>query len=189
MENFGKEINNICIIETSSIAIGYKVLNEVINKAQIKILKSGCLHPGKFISIFYGDEANILESYNKGIECSCSMLIDSAIIYNIDKQVIETIDKLDKTINFEAIGILETNSCTSILLCANKIRKEFNINIVTINISGPLNGKGFFIITGKQSNVDAAINFSKEFIQKKGYYFNSELLANPTLELINSIIL
>lgn len=184
--------NNDCInissIELSSIASGYQVINNMYNNAEITLIKAELVEPGKFLIISYGDEANINEAHKAGITVSGGHLLDSELIYNIDNQVIETIDAFNTHVDIDSIGLVETTSCTSTLYCANKIKKELDVELLLIKLKAPLNGKGFFMFSGRLSEVEVALETSITYLSKKNCLYSSELIPNPTKELISMIL-
>ena len=65
----------LALVEISSIAIGYRVLNELIKRAPVHILDANLTEPSKYVIVFWGPLAEVEESMDAAIETAGTELM------------------------------------------------------------------------------------------------------------------
>jgi microcompartment protein CcmL/EutN len=180
--------NTICIIESSSVSVGYKAMDEMVKMSGINIFSSGIRNPGRFLLMAEADEASLKAAYDIGVEICGQWLVDSVILYNIVPEVLRTIDKLNKNVKINTLGIVEVKTMASTILCADVACKSADVEIVKLTISDQMHGAGFFAISGETSDMEAAIEASVRVACEAKVFINSSMFQNPDEKLIAEIM-
>lgn len=173
----------IGLIEYSSIAKGIVASDVILKKAPVKIIFSASVCPGKYIILFTGDEASVLESLNAGKETISATYIDSLYIPNVHKQVVRAISGVTETFELKSVGIVETFSVASSIEAADISIKAAQVDLIEIRLAMGIGGKSFYTLTGEQDAVEAALSAGVNFIKEKGLLVASEIIPMPHKEM------
>ncbi len=171
----------IALIEFSSIAAGITAGDAMIKKAPLAMLKTGTVHPGKYLVMIGGEVAAVEESYNEGLNIRPDTVIDKVILPDIHIQVHEAIFGRKNTPVVDALAVLETSTVASNIDAADAAVKGADVTIMEIRLADDLGGKSFTIFGGKVENVQAAIEIGGERIKDKDISIHTTII--PTLVL------
>lgn len=168
----------IGLIETSSIAKGIFLVDQMIKKAPVEVLISKTVSPGKYLILITGDVASTEESMQMGVDLATPFLIDSLFIPNIHPEVLSGIkgDFIKKKV--ESLLIVETLSVVSSVLALDKGLKAAEVSLLELKLGQGLGGKGYFILTGELGEVQASL-FEARNVLSDGKLFHSEIIARP----------
>jgi microcompartment protein CcmL/EutN len=79
---------------------------------------------------------------------------------------------------------VELFSTASTVLAADVALKAAEADVIEIRLAVGIGGKGFFILTGKLEEVEAAVEAAKN-ITKSGLLVSTEIIPAPHLEVHN----
>ena len=164
--------NALGMIELSSIARGIEVCDYMVKAAQVDLVRSSTVCPGKYIIIIGGNTADVKASMAEGQEIGGAYVVDTLIIPNINEQVIPAISMTNQVTDRDAIGILEFYSIASEIVAADTAAKAADVTLIEVRIGYAIGGKGFVTMTGDVGAVRAAVTAAKE---------NAELLVNTSI--------
>ncbi len=179
-----KQLPALGMIEFKSIAKGVFATDAIAKKAPVKILTTNPVCPGKYIVIFAGDVADIEESLQAGLAAGSDMVINDLFIPNIHHDIIPAIAGTTDIKNYDAIAIVETFSVASCVIGADRAAKETPIKLIEMRLANGLGGKGFFVMTGTLSDIEASTASAKEYISKEGLLAGCEIIPAPHADLI-----
>ena len=187
-----KKYPALCIIETASVAMGLKCTDAMLKVSPVTILKSGSVHPGKFLTLVGGSVASVEESYNIGKYLASEDIRDHVFLPDIHETVIEAILGGRNKCSEEAIGIFETKTLCAAVKAADIAVKSMEIEIVELRFSDDMGGKAFVIYTGRIEEVEAALDISIQSMEDVKNFYNKTLIPRPDdnlcLQLDNSSI-
>lgn len=169
----------IGLVELSSIARGLLVSDVMIKKAPVKLLLSKTISPGKYIILVNGDVASCQESTHTGIEESQDFLVDSLFIPYIHEKLIAGIQGNFSSIALESVGIVETISVAAAIVSADAALKSARVNLIEIKLGQGLGGKGYFILSGDLSEIEAALFCAQKVLDGTEKLLRSEKIARP----------
>ncbi len=172
------------IIEYKSIAKGIYSCDTMVKKAPIRIIATHPVCPGKYMTIIGGEVADVDEAMKAGIESGRDMVVNDLFLPYVHKSIIPAISGTIEVKEFESIGIIETFSVTTSVKAADIVAKETPVKLVEIRLANGLGGKGYFVMTGKLSDIEEAIGLAKAFAIKDGTLANAEIIASPHPQLI-----
>lgn len=173
------------IIELKSVARGIFVTDVVVKKAPVKILETNAICPGKYMLIFCGEVADVDESMKAGIASAGDLLVNDLFLPHVDRSIIPALTGTTVIDSFGSIGVIETFSVVSCIKAADIAAKEANIKLIEVRLANGLGGKGYFVMTGDQADVEASLEAAKKHVAGEGLLAGCEIIESPHLDLIN----
>jgi len=125
-----------------------------------------------------------------GKDASMEALIDELVIPNVDTRVFPAISggvplaDEDK----DALGVLEAFSVTSIVEGADAALKAADVKLYRIHVAMAIGGKGFLLLTGSVSDVEAAVSAGAEEIGRRGLLVSKVVIPRPAPQLYTELI-
>jgi microcompartment protein CcmL/EutN len=171
------------VLEYSSIAIGIKVLDEMVKTAPINIIEAKTMCPGKYLIVFSGDVASVEYSYNKGHEIGAKYLVDYLYLPMIHQDVVPAIGKIIETSDWNSIGIIETLSVVSAIEAADIAAKVGGVKIVEVRLAIGFGGKSYVKMMGKLEDIQAANEEASERIKAKNQFCMDIIIPQPHREI------
>lgn len=101
----------IGILELTSIAKGMELGDAMLKSANVNLLVSKTICPGKFLLMLGGDIGAIQQAIETGASQAGEMLVDSLVLANIHPSVLPAISGLNSVYKRQAVGIVETERC------------------------------------------------------------------------------
>lgn len=172
----------IGLLEFSSIAMGYVVLDGIAKKAPVRILRAQTASPGKFLLLFTGDVASVQEAFELALELGADTLLDQVLIPNLDPQVAPALNGVADVSCFDSLGVIETFSLPSAIAAADKACKTAPVRLIEIRAPFGLGGKSFLTLTGGLEDMEAALADACAAIPR-GMLCRQALIANPHEDL------
>jgi microcompartment protein CcmL/EutN len=172
------------MIEFKSVAKGFKVTDDMVKKAPITLVSTNAICPGKYMIIIGGEVADVEESLQKGLASGDDMIINHIFLPHVHEDIIPAISGTTTIDNFEALGIVETFSVSACVEAADIAAKATNIKLVEIRLANGLGGKGFFVFTGSQADVEVSLERAKEYIRSTGMLAGAEIIERPHPEMV-----
>lgn len=178
----------IGMVEFTSIARGIYAADQMVKISDVEIVTAASTCPGKYIAIVHGDVAAVQASVKTGEKEAGEFYVDSIIIPNVDPGVFPAITGTTVPDGIKAVGIMESFSMATMIICADQILKAAEVEAVELRLGNGLGGKSYFTYTGDvaavQSGNDAGIAIAKE----KGLLVNAEVIPSPSELLIPTLL-
>jgi len=182
--------NAIGIIELSSIAAGYLAEDAMLKAASVELLLARTICSGKFLVIVGGSVASVGAAVEAGVEAGRGYVIESLNIANIDRQVFRAITgsvTLPEN-HGRAIGIVETFSATPIIEAADAAVKAAEVTLYRVHVSMAIGGKGYFLVNGDVSAVNAAVEAGEARVKQTGMLVNRVVIPAAGEEIFREYI-
>jgi microcompartment protein CcmL/EutN len=180
--------NAIGLIELSSIAIGFSVTDTMLKTANVELVLSRTVCPGKFITLVWGDVAAVEASVQAGVQVGQGYLVNDLVIPNLHPQVYPAMTATNPVPKPDALGVVETFDIVSTILAADAAVKAAEVDLVEIRIAMAIGGKGFFNITGDVAAVEAAVAAGLAVLEGKGQVVSWVVIPRPREELFKEYI-
>jgi len=174
----------IGLIELKSVARGIVITDVVAKKAPVNILKTHPVCPGKYIVLFSGEVAPVVESLEAGKVAAGDLLVNDLLLPQVHESVIPAISGINKIEEFGSLGIVETFSVASCVTAADIAAKAADVSLVEIRLAMGLGGKAYFVMTGDLYSVEAGFAAATEFVKKEGLLAGAEIIAAPHADVI-----
>ena len=159
------EINSIGLIELSSVATGFSVEDLMLKASSVKLLLARSICSGKFLIVVAGDVASVptvLQAISQTVEIEPSQL--------------------------QSIGVIETFSAASIIEVADAAIKSANVTLLRVHLAMALGGKGFLLMAGDVSSVQAAVAAGCRAASDDGMLVGKGVIPAPSPELFKEYI-
>ncbi len=189
MEN----MNAVGIIELASIYKGFEVQDAVLKSANVTKLVARTICSGKYFMIIRGSVADVETAINIAKEVGGFSVVNLATIPNVDPRVFPAIAgtttvQIDTGKTIGAMLIIETFSVVSAIKAADFAVKEADLEIVRVHVAMAVGGKGFVVITGDISALEAAVKPAVEYIKQDGMLAGYVIIKNPHKEVLRELI-
>ncbi len=180
--------NSIGLIELGSIAGGYEVADCMLKAADVEILLARSICSGKYMVLIGGDVAAVKASVDAGTKIGRGCVIDTFVIPNVHESVFPAISGATKVQSFNALGIIESFSVTSLIEAADAAVKAAAVELIEIRLAMALGGKAFCTMTGDVAAVKAAVDAGAAVFSEKGLIVNKVVIPSPRRELLSEIV-
>jgi len=184
------DINSIGLIEVSSVATGYIVENAMLKAASVELLLARSICSGKFLVVVAGDVASVTAALDAGAAVADGSLIEKKLIARLHPSVLPAISlaaAIDATA-VRSLGLIETFSAASVVEAADAALKSANVELLRLHLAMALGGKGFALLAGDVSSVEAAVAVGSQVAAEEGMLVNRGVIASPEKELFQEFI-
>ena len=180
-------MNAIGMIETNSIPAGIEAGDAMLKVAAVELVAAQAVCAGKYIVIVSGDVAAVKSAIETAIPVAATYLVDSLTIPNIHEQVIAAISACSEAEKDAALGIIETYSLASAVICADAAVKAADIDLIEVRLGRGLGGKAFIALTGDVSAANAAVEAAKSAGEENGMLANAVVIPSPRKDIFKAI--
>ena len=183
-------IDSIGLIEVSSVAVGFQVENTMLKAASVDLLIARSICSGKFLVAVAGDVASVLAAIDAAASVANGSLIEKKLISRLHPSVFPAISMaaaIDSK-SLRSLGVIETFSASSIVEAADAALKSANVELLRLHLAMALGGKGFALLAGDISSVEAAIAAGSQAAASEGMLVARAVIAAPAKELFLEFI-
>lgn len=166
------------MIESASIARGFVIADAMLKRAEVAILWSRPVTPGKYVVIVGGDEASVAEAMRAGTEAAGDTEIDRLYLAGAHPQLGPAIAGQVVGGPITSLGIIEAATVASTLLAADVACKAAQVTLHDLGLARGIGGKGFFSLTGLLDDIQAALSAIERALDPK-HLLAREIIANP----------
>ena len=138
--------NAIGMVELTSIARGIETSDFMVKAAQVELIRSSTVCPGKYIIIIAGDTGDVKASM--AIRQGGESVVNTLLLPNAHPQLIPAISMTTQPPAGGAVGVLEFYSIASAITAADVAAKAANVTLIEVRIGYAIGGKGFVTLTG-----------------------------------------
>lgn len=175
----------IGMVELSSIARGIETSDFMLKAAQVKLIRSSTICPGKYVVIIAGETGDVTSAMNEGRKRAAECLVDSLLIPNIHPQLLPALGNAVPVEQRGAIGVLEFFSVASAITAADTAAKAANVTLIEVRIGFAIGGKGFVTLTGDVGAVRAAVAAAGA---RSDLLVGTTVIPRPAPELIDALL-
>ena len=184
------DIQSIGLIELSSVATGYQVEDVMLKAAKVQVLLARSICSGKFLIAIAGDVASVTTAGEAGGAAAGASLIERRQIARVHPSVLQAISQsveIDPK-DLRSIGVIETFSASSIIDAADAAVKSANVTLLKVHLAMALGGKGFVMMAGDVSSVQAAVEAGSKAAAEEGMLVARGVIPAPSEELFRDYI-
>jgi len=178
----------IALLELGSVARGIEVADAVLWEADVELLFSEAVQPGKYVLLFTGSVQALRSALKRGAEVASEALLDQMLIEQVHEQVLLGLSrrgKLNGTL--DALGVVETGDVASALLAADAALKTATVDLLELRIANGLGGKSYFTLTGEVSDVRSSVMAGARTAAEKGQLVRDVVIARPHVDLVRHL--
>jgi microcompartment protein CcmL/EutN len=173
---------SLALLEIESIARGMVVADAVLKRSPVQLLSASPVSPGKYLVLFTGGVAEVEEAAAAGRSAADAQLLDALILAQAHPALVPAIRSGAKGRPSGSVGIVETQTVASALLCADRALKAAAVRLIQVGFARGIGGKGYFVLTGPLDDVEAALEAALTGLPTH-LLVGSELITRPHDEL------
>ena len=177
----------IGMIETNCIPAGIEAGDAMLKAAAVVLVTAQAVCAGKYIVMVSGDVAAVKASVQAGVETAGDVLVDSMVIPNVHEQVIAAIGASTAVDDIQALGLMETFSLASAVICADAAVKAADVSLIEVRLGRGLGGKSFIILTGDVAAARAAIQTAGSLEEVQGMIARTVVIPSPHPDILQAI--
>lgn len=178
----------IAIIETISIAVGIEITDAMAKMADVDILESTAICPGKYMVLVAGGVSDVEASLRRGVEIGGDVVADTLLIPHVHADIFPAILGAVDIGELGALGIVETFTVAASILAADTAAKTARVRILEVRLAKGLGGKGFFTMTGEIHEVEAAMEAALQVTKQSGTLVRSVVIPRPHPSLGSTVL-
>ena len=178
----------IGMVEYQTVSTGITATDLMIKTADVEILQSTVICPGKYITLISGELSAIAASIEAAKVQFGEKLTDSFVLGNPHEDIFPAIYGGAPVEDAKALGILETFSAPAIINAADTAAKTSDVALLELRIARGMGGKSYMLLTGDVAAVTAAIEAAKIRAGEEGLLIDSAVIPNPDKSLWASIL-
>jgi microcompartment protein CcmL/EutN len=180
-------------LELSSISRGLFLTDAVLKKAPIRVIASQPISSGKHVLLYIGDVASVQESHKEALLKSDGTVLKEVLIPGVHAQLAPFLDSIwNKTptrVSLDAstdgaVGIVESQTLAGAILAADKALKSAQVDICRMRLGQGIGGKAFFVLTGRQEEIEAALEAAKQTLSQVESFVRTDIIPRPDEEAL-----
>ena len=175
----------IGMVELSSIARGIETSDSMVKAAQVELLRSVTVCPGKYMVIIGGDTGAVRAALEAGRQKGAQYVVDTLLIPSVHEQVFPAISGTVEVTNPQAVGVVEFYSIASAIQAADAAVKAAQVTLIEVRTGYAIGGKGFVVLTGDVGAVRAAVEAAKQVGE---LFVESTVIPRPAPQLLKSLL-
>ncbi|EOJ9668817.1 propanediol utilization microcompartment protein PduT [Escherichia coli] len=169
----------IGILELTCIARGMETGDAMLKSANVSLLVSKTICPGKFLLILGGEVSAVQQAIETGASLAGEMLVDSLVLPNIHASILPAISGLDSVVQRQSVGIVETWSVAACISAADRAIKTSNVTLVRVHMAFGIGGKCYMVVAGDISDINNAVAVASESAGEKGLLVYRSVIPRP----------
>lgn len=181
-------IRTIGMLEFNSIAKGIETADNMLKAAEVELVFSKAVCPGKFIVLVSGDVGSVKSSVESGIAWGGQYVVDSLILPNVHHQLIPAINGFTQVEGVNAVGVLEFFSIATCIKAADAAAKAAQIQLIELRLGVGIGGKAFVTLAGDVSAVNEAVEAGANKAIETGMLVNKVVIPSPREEVFRSLL-
>ena len=175
----------IGMVELNSIARGIETCDYMVKAAQVDLIRSSTVCPGKYMVLIAGDTGDVKAAMAEGIKRGGECVVDTLTLPNVHPQVIQAISMTTQVEKPGAVGVLEFYSVASAIIAADVAAKAANIALIEVRIGYAIGGKGYVTLTGDVGAVRAAVSAAE---REAELLVGTTVIPRPAKKLFDSLL-
>ena len=147
----------LALIDFSSIAVGIEAADAMVKRAQLDVIRTGTVQPGRYLVLVGGTVAEVQESLAAGRSVGGDSVLDHVFLPHVHPEVATAIGGTRAEAPGDAVGVIETSTVAAAIRAADAGIKGAEVRLLEIRMADGLGGKGIVLYSGLVSDVEAAV--------------------------------
>lgn len=178
----------IGMVELQTVSAGIQSADMMLKTAEVEIIESQTVCPGKYIVIITGELSAVRASVDSVIAKFDSKVMGSFVLGNPHESIFPALYGASQIEDAKALGVLETFNAADIIIAADAAAKTSLVDLIELRVARGMCGKSFMLITGDVAAVTAAIERAKQEVSNDGMFLDSSVIPNPDKKLWDTIL-
>ena len=178
----------IGMVELQTVSAGIQSADMMLKTAEVEVIESQPVCPGKYIVIITGDLSAVKASVDSVKTRFESKLMGSFVLGNPHESLFPALYGASKVEDVKALGVLETFNAADIISAADAAAKTSLVDLIELRVARGMCGKSYMLLTGTVASVTAAIEHAKRKVGDEGMLLDSSVIPNPDPSIWDSIL-
>lgn len=178
----------IGFLELNSIARGIAAADQMLKAAEVRLLLSRPVCPGKYNIMVTGEVAAVQSSLDAGERIGGDRVVDRLVIPRVHPQVVEAINLSAAPVGPGAVGVLEYFSVTASIQGADAAVKAADVTLLEVRLGVGIGGKSFVVLTGEVAAVEEGVAHGAAATEAAGMLVDKVVIPRPHPDLFESLI-
>ena len=178
----------IAIVEFTTISAGIKAADTMAKTADIEIVESQPVCPGKYMTVIAG----LLSAVNAAVEAAKAAhgerYISGFILGNPHESLLPAFYGTSQVEKIHALGVFETYDAASAVMAADTAVKTAHVDLIEIRLAKGMCGKSYATLTGEVAAVEAAIARAAQVAAEAGMLLDHCVIPNPDNKLTRFLL-
>lgn len=181
-------INSIGLIELNSIARGIGTADAMLKAAEVQLMFSKPVCPGKFIILITGDVGAVNAAMASGLDFGGQYVVDKIMLASVHPELIGAINGTPDIDKVNALGVIEFYSIAASIVAADAAAKAANIKLIEVRLGIGIGGKSYVTLTGDVGSVKQAVEVGANTCIDSGMFINKIVIPSPRKEVFFNIM-
>lgn len=178
----------IGMVEYKTVSTGIKAADLIVKTAEVELIQSQTVCPGKFIILFTGDLSAVRVCVDAAEKTYGEGLIDSFVLGNPHESIFKALTCTAEIEDVAALGILETFTAASIIVAADHAAKTAEVDLFEVRVARGMAGKSYLLLTGSVAAVTEAIESACNKIKDDGLLLDYAVIPSPSKDFVHTLL-
>lgn len=167
-------------IEFNSVAGGIFVADLLVKQAEVTILESDTVCPGKYMVTLTGDVDALKSAIEAALESEPGETItEHFLLPHVDPRVISAVGGAPDYGVFRSVGVIEAYGVATCIRAADAGVKTSGADVVEIRLANAQGGKCVVIFSGAQHEVEEALAAGRAVASEMQAFINATIIERP----------
>lgn len=176
------------MVECQTIATGIQAADLMLKTAEVDVLESQPVCPGKYLVLISGDLSAVKASVDAAKAAYDDKILGSFVLGNPHESIFPAIYGATEVEDAKALGVIETFNAACAIVCADVAAKTSMVSLIELRLARGMCGKSYLLLTGDVAAVSAAIERAEQSASEEGMLLDSSVIPNPDKRLWDSIL-
>lgn len=178
----------IGMVECQTISTGIQCADLMLKTAEVEILESQPVCPGKYLILITGDLSAVKASVDAAKTAHSQKIMGSFVLGNPHESIFPAIYGATEVGEVKALGVVETFNSAAAIVAADAAAKTSLVSLIELRLARGMCGKSYLLLTGDVAAVTAAIERAETVASEDGMLLDSSVIPNPDKRLWDSIL-
>lgn len=178
----------IGMVEYKTVSTGIKAADMIVKTAQVELIQSQTVCPGKFIILFTGEISAVKACVDAVSVSYEDGLIDKFVLGNPHESIMRALTCTTDIEQVEALGVIETFTAASIIVAADYAAKNAEVSLIEVRVARGMCGKSYLLLTGSVAAVTESVQNACKHIGEEGTLLDHAIIPNPSKDFIETLL-
>ncbi len=178
----------IGMVECQTVSTGIQAADLMLKTAEVEILESQPVCPGKYLVLITGDLSAVKASVDAAKTSYGQKVIGAFVLGNPHESIFPAIYGAAEVSDVKALGVIETFNAAAAIVAADAAAKTSMVSLIELRLARGMCGKSYLLLTGDVAAVTAAIERAEQSAGEDGMLLDSSVIPNPDKRLWDSIL-
>ena len=169
----------LALLEFGSIAGGIAVVDRMLKKSPVALLRCGTVHPGRYLALVGGSVAAVEEAHGEGVALGvkAGALTDEVCLPNPHPALASALVGQGTEPGEDTVGVIEVSTSPALLRVVDAALKAVPVELVELRLADDLGGRAVALLTGQLRDIEEALAVAEQRRGACAELIGSEVIA------------